>query len=77
MFLWDSNRLVNAKLPISHVAAPGIQETIETIDTTVTMEWQELGTGMLYGPKIVATFVDNAIIPVPPTENPAAPFPLP
>ena len=77
MFLWDSNRLVNAKLPISHVAAPGIQETIETIDTTVTMEWQELGTGMLYGPKTVATFVDSAIIPVPPTENPAAPFPLP
>ena len=54
VFLWREGRMVFTNIPIRFVTVPGVEETLEEADVRITLEWQDLESGMSNGPKVKA-----------------------
>lgn len=63
LFTWDGNELVHGKIPVQFVATPGVRETVENEETVMTVEWQDLESGMAQGLKAIAVTADPLDIP--------------
>lgn len=63
IFSWKDNQVAIAKIPISFVMVPGVEEMLEQDEVRIRIEWQELGAGMTQGP-IVSAVVKEEVEPL-------------
>jgi hypothetical protein len=50
----ESGRLIIGRIPIGFVSAPGVEETINYNDIEITVEWQDIESGMMRGVRATA-----------------------
>ena len=59
LFNWQTGDVEVGKIPIEFVSAPGVEETVEGLDSTIVVQWQDLGAGLRQGIRAVAILNDG------------------
>lgn len=57
----ENSVIINGRIPISFAAKAGVRETEESHGNRITVEWEDLETGIETGFKVTATVVDDGL----------------